>query len=279
MRRIFLTSSLIIFMLSVCPPVTARQQKKALTNADVVAMVKAGLPENTVVLAIQQGPTEFDTSPQALIQLKNQGASPKVLDAMIQAGRPAESQVQTNVPPRTATNANPLSPVPGADDSISYGAVVMVDGDKRVQMKRSQVNARTGGFMMQAVNPFKKTRIQGAINGNHSQLRTTNTSPTFELGLSSDLNPSDYVTLVKLKVRDDRREIEMSRAGITGVSSGFRKDDIVPVTLEELPSSTGGSGLKSYRVKAVNPIPPGEYAVAVGGSLLYDFGVDSTKNP
>lgn len=279
MRRIFLTTSLIIFMLSVCPAVMARQQKKTLTNADVIAMVKAGLPENTVVLAIQQGPTEFDTSPQALIQLKNQGVSPKVLDAMLQAGRPAESQAQTNVPPRTATNANPLSPVPGADDSISYGAVVMVDGDKRVQMKRSQVNARIGGFMMQAVNPFKKTRIQGAINGNHSQLRTTNTSPTFELGLSSDLNPSDYVTLVKLKVRDDRREIEMSRAGITGVSSGFRKDDIVPVTLEELPSSTGGSGLKSYRVKAVNPIPPGEYAVAVGGSLLYDFGVDSTKNP
>jgi hypothetical protein len=272
--------SLIISLALVCPAVTARQQKKALTNADVVAMVKAGLPENTVVLAIQQGPTDFDISAQALIQLKNQGVSPKVLDAMIQAGRPAESQAQTNAPPRTAANAGPLTPVPGAEDSISYGDVVMVDGDRRVQMKRSQINARTGGFMMQAVNPFKKTRIQGAINGNHSQLRTTNTSPTFELGLSSDLNPSDYITLVQLKVREERREIEMSRAGITGVSSGFRKDDIVPVALEELPSSTGGGGrLKSYRVKAVNPIPPGEYAVAVGGSLLYDFGVDSSKNP
>jgi hypothetical protein len=146
-------------------------------------------------------------------------------------------------------------------------------------MKRSQINARTGGFMMQAVNPFKKTRIQGAINGNHSQLRTTNTSPTFELGLSSDLNPSDYITLVKLKVREERREVEMSRAGITGVSSGFRKDDVIAVTVEELPAPVGGGRLKSYRVKAVNPIPPGEYAVAVGGSLLYDFGVDSTKNP
>lgn len=243
MRRIFMISSLIICVVFVCQTVMARQQKKALTNADVVAMVKAGLPENTIVLAIQQGPAEVDTSAQALIQLKNQGVGPKVLDAMIQAGRPAEARVQTSLPPRTATNVNPLSPVPGADDSISYGDVVMVDGDKRVQMKRSQVNSRTGGFMMQAVNPFKKTRIQGAINGNHSQLRTTNTSPAFELGLPSDLNPSDYVTLVKLKVKSDRREIEMSRAGITGISSGFRKDDIIPVTREELSSSTDGGRL------------------------------------
>jgi hypothetical protein len=153
----------------------------------------------------------------------------------------------------------------------------MVDGDNRIQMTRSQVNSRTGGFMMQAVNPFKKMRVQGAMNGNHARLRTTNTSPMFELGISSELNPSDYVTLLKLKVRSDRREIEMFRAGITGGSSGFRKDDMIPVTLEELPNSAGGKGLKSYRIKTVNPIPAGEYALAVGGGLLYDFGIDSIK--
>ena len=129
--------------------------------------------------------------------------------------------------------------------------------------------------MMQAVNPFKKTRVQGAINGNHSQLRTTNTSPTFELGISSDLNPSDYVTVVKLKPRSDRREIEMYRAGVTGVSSGFRKEDMIPVTLEELQNSDGGKRTKAYRIRTVNPIPPGEYALAVGNGLLYDFGIDN----
>jgi hypothetical protein len=277
MRKIFFTCSLIVSMLFVCSTVMAQQQKKALTNADVISMVKAGLPENTIILAIQQGPTDFDTSAQTLIQLKNQGISPKILDAMIQGSKPVEAQTQTNPSPRTASDANPLSPIPGANDPISYGDVVMVDGDKRIEMKRSQINERAGGFMMQAVNPFKKTRIQGAINGNHSQLRTTNTSPMFEVGLSADLNPSDYVTLVKLNVKSDRREIEMSRAGITGVSSGFRKEDMIPVVLEELQASAGGGRLKSYRVKTVNPIPPGEYALAVGGSLLYDFGVDSTK--
>lgn len=274
MRKTISTYFLIASFVFLCASVRAQQQKKDLTNADVIAMVKASLPENTIILAIQQGPTDFDTSAQTLIALKNQGISMKILDAMIQAGTSSESQRQKSSSP-TASNSNPLSPIPVSIDSVNYGDVVMVDGDKRIQMTRSQVNSRTGGFMMQAVNPFKKTRVQGAINGNHSQLRTTNTSPTFELGISSDLNPSDYVTLVKLKPRSDRREIEMYRAGVTGVSSGFRKEDMIPVTLEELQNSAGGKRLKSYRIKTVNPIPPGEYALAVGGGLLYDFGIDS----
>ena len=46
-----------------------------MTNADVINMVKAGLTENTIVLDIQLSPTAFDTSPNALIELKNQGVS------------------------------------------------------------------------------------------------------------------------------------------------------------------------------------------------------------
>jgi len=48
-------------------------EKKPLTNADVISMVKAGLAESTVVLAIQHSATNFDTSPEALISLKSQG--------------------------------------------------------------------------------------------------------------------------------------------------------------------------------------------------------------
>jgi len=63
-----------------------KSEKKPLTNADVVAMVKAGLGESTIVLAIQHSASDFDTSPQALIALKNEGVSQKVLDAMLTPG-------------------------------------------------------------------------------------------------------------------------------------------------------------------------------------------------
>lgn len=272
-----LTTSLVMFLLIACSTAMAQQPKKALSNADVIAMVKAGLPENTVILAIQQGPTDFHTSALKLIELKNQGISPKMLDAMIQSGNPIASPRQANIPSRTASSTNPLSPDSETNEAINYGDVVMLDGSRRIEMTRSRVDARVGGFMKQMVNPFGKTRVQGAINGNHSQLRTTNTSPMFEVGISSDLNASDYVALVKLKAKSDRREIEISRGGITGISSGFRKEDIIPVTVEELQNSAGGKRVKSYRIKTVTPVPPGEYALAVGSALLYDFGIDISK--
>jgi hypothetical protein len=49
-------------------------------------MVKAGLGESTIILAIQHGASDFDTSAQALIALKNEGVSQKVLDAMLTPG-------------------------------------------------------------------------------------------------------------------------------------------------------------------------------------------------
>lgn len=54
-----------------------------ITNSDVISMVKAGIGDQTIILAIQRGPTKFDTSPQALIALKNNGVSDQVLNAIL----------------------------------------------------------------------------------------------------------------------------------------------------------------------------------------------------
>src|SRR5262249_6097911 len=61
------------------------QDSKPITNGDVIAMFKAGLAESTIVLAIQHGPTKCDTSPAALIDLKREGVSQAILDAMLKA--------------------------------------------------------------------------------------------------------------------------------------------------------------------------------------------------
>lgn len=54
-----------------------------ITNSDVISMTKAGIGEQTIILAIQRGPVNFDTSPQALIALKTAGVSDQVLNAML----------------------------------------------------------------------------------------------------------------------------------------------------------------------------------------------------
>lgn len=269
---------LIAYALLCCSTVVAAQETKPLTNADVVAMVKAGLPESTVVLAIQKGPVNFDTSPQALIQLKNQGVGPKVLDAMLQpagAGAPAPAP-QPRTSPATPNPFDPTSLTPGGGVTVASGDVFLVDGDKRIQMKYSTSNARTNSMMGAVVNPFHKTRLKATLNGNHAQLRTANTSPLFEVTLASNVNPSDVIALVKLTPKDDRREIETGRGGITGVSSGFRKGDLVPLTIEEAVGA-GGSSFKVYRAKVVGGLQPGEYALVTQVGAYYDFGVDANR--
>jgi len=82
-------STLLALVLIACIGLSAQTQKsekKRLTNADIAAMVKAGLAESTIILVIQHSESDFDTSPQALIALKNGGVSQKVLDAMLTAG-------------------------------------------------------------------------------------------------------------------------------------------------------------------------------------------------
>jgi hypothetical protein len=268
--------SCLLAAILLCGFITAvGQEAKPLTNADVVAMVKADLPETTVILAIQKGPTAFDTSPQALIQLKNQGVSPRVLDAMLQpAGAPPAPAVQPGAAPVRPNPLDPTALTPGG--GVASGDVFLVDGDKRVQMKYSTSNARTNSMMGAVVNPFHKTKVRDALNGNHAQLRITNTSPAFEVTLPSNVNPSDIITLVKLTPKSDRREIETGRGSITGVSSGFRKIDLVALSLEEA-GDAGGNSFKVYRAKVVSPLQPGEYALVTQVGAYYDFGVDANK--
>ena len=69
---------LLIFLLAL-PIFAQAPTDNVLTNADIVKMVKAGLPESIIVREIQASRTNFGTSPTSLIELKKQGASEKIL--------------------------------------------------------------------------------------------------------------------------------------------------------------------------------------------------------
>jgi hypothetical protein len=70
-------------------PVLAQDSQKTLTNADVVKMVKGGLPESVVVSAIQSSPAKYDISPDALIALQKDGVTAKEMDAIIAESKKA----------------------------------------------------------------------------------------------------------------------------------------------------------------------------------------------
>jgi hypothetical protein len=56
-------------------------------NQDVIKMVKAGLDDALIIAKIGSSKCQFDTSTDALIQLKQNGVSAAVLKAIIGAGK------------------------------------------------------------------------------------------------------------------------------------------------------------------------------------------------
>src|SRR5713226_1408831 len=78
---------------------------EALTNADVIKLVQAGISDSVIIAKIKNSRTQFDTSPDTLIRLKQLGVSDAVLEAMAQATGAIPSG---HTPP--ADPNDPLSP-------------------------------------------------------------------------------------------------------------------------------------------------------------------------
>src|SRR2546428_8471315 len=76
----------------------AQTNTKPLTNDDVIAMVKGGLPETTVINAINAQDSNFDVSATALIKLKQQGVNSKIMDAMLAAANKKHSAATAPAP-------------------------------------------------------------------------------------------------------------------------------------------------------------------------------------
>src|ERR1700722_15365044 len=61
---------------------------KPLTNADVLEMSRAGVPESTIILAIQNTPTKFDLSAEGILALHAAGITEPVLNQMFRTATP-----------------------------------------------------------------------------------------------------------------------------------------------------------------------------------------------
>lgn len=70
---------------SVIPAVSLQQGFSAMTNGDVLMMVKAKLPTDVIIEKINTSDCNFDTFPSVLAELKYRGVPDQILMAMIKA--------------------------------------------------------------------------------------------------------------------------------------------------------------------------------------------------
>jgi hypothetical protein len=116
-------SVLILLAFSICAvTVSFGQTQKPITNADIADMTKQNFDASLIVKDIQSSNTDFDTSPQALIDLKNAGVDRSVMDAMLsaQSRKPSDAIEAVRSTPTSAGGAasDSANPACGANGCL-----------------------------------------------------------------------------------------------------------------------------------------------------------------
>lgn len=108
----------------------AEDAAKPLTNVDVLAMVKGGLGESTIVTVIQSQDGEYNVSATTLLQLKKGGVTQKEMDAMLAASAKRKGAAEAASSPVAAPNAVPAA-VPVAAPALGEPGIEIVQGASR----------------------------------------------------------------------------------------------------------------------------------------------------
>jgi hypothetical protein len=141
----------------------AQGTKKPLTNADVIKMVKAGVPESVVVSSIKSSPANFDVSPDALIALHDAGLTQAEMDAVMAAGKKESSGSSVSA---TAPGLPSVNLVQGDKSNI-----LPIERTQLVETKRkptSMASLAADTTLAAAVQAGVNTAAVGAMSHIHS---------------------------------------------------------------------------------------------------------------
>jgi hypothetical protein len=284
-------------------PALGQDAQKTLANADVVKMVKGGLPESVIVSAIQSSPGKYDISPDALIALQKNGVTAKEMDAIIAESKktPAAAAPDASAAvsekshmPRVTVQGKAAQPIALEKTELAQtktkpSSMSSLAGDSALnQTMRAGVDTAAwdtathvnsgvgssavyqGGSVLSGMMARRKpmmTYVWG-VPGTASKTVLQTTTPSFTVDYANVMgaNPDDFEpTIVKLTPAQNSFRIVGATQGKEDATSNSSADwemyssfleDRVPVNAQKL--KTG-----SYKLAAVSPLAPGEYAVVL----------------
>jgi hypothetical protein len=172
-----------------------------MSNEDVIKLVKAGVSEALVLSSIDSSETQFDTSADALIKLKQAGISDMIIQRMLTK--------------KTGLVIQPVISDKGATCKLatSENLQAIMDGNKQVNLGYRQADidedvsagSTIASFFTLGIAPEKGT-VSARISGNRAINRIKSRTPTFlDLATIEGQLPDDVFALVKLEVKGDDR--------------------------------------------------------------------------
>lgn len=158
--RLVQLTFLLAFSLALAVPCPAQgSTDNVLTNADIVSMLKAGISEDIILREIQISKTNLSTGAAALIELKNQGASERILEAVL------DRHIGTNKSKREsppASHVTARAAAPGSFHLPSIEANVRVkSANDKISVNHDHINVERSGVPVFSV----QWKVKRASNG------------------------------------------------------------------------------------------------------------------
>jgi hypothetical protein len=282
-----------------------------MTNKDVIKLVQAQIPENIIIAKIQQSKTNFDTSVDGLLELKQAGVSDNLIAFIMNPTPAAPGAAPAAAVPPPAAAAPAAAPAPAvtssgpATNSPRPVAATVTNVAARIQPERhveiTQAPANFGVYieqggelkplgriqtkvqiskfrsLLKSVVPFVRQKIDINIPGAHSTSRFEMVRPTFYAFFPPSRDVSKF-KLLQCKITGQA----FNQRTVANASVLFSTEQ----NQDEVPCDIGPTAVRDlYRISPREDIPTGEFGFVEGntGSKstsnieildVYDFGID-----
>jgi hypothetical protein len=226
--------------------------RRAVTNDQVVRMVKAGLDEHIILQTIQEQPGRYDVAPDDLIALKDAGVSARIISAL--QAKTAGLTIRLDPDGRPDRGVVPGPVAPALDEIGVYYKDKTGDW---VPLKTERVVFKSSGWVKNALSDgLIKRDMNGHLEGPKSPL----VLPTgIEILIFTPAGTSaDEYDFLRLEKHKGSRDFRTLTGGLFTSESGSGRDE-----LEFHPERIGP---QMYVFTVPKDIIKGEYGVLPPGS-------------
>lgn len=235
-----------------------------LNNESVIQLVNVGLGDEAIIAKIESSPSDFQTSTDDLIALKNANVSSGVIAAMIQASNKAQATAAAAL---AIDSPDPLVPHP----SGVYVLADWLEEPKMLAIDATTSNqTKTSGFLGYALTSgIAPMSFKAVIPNEQARIRMDQSRPVFyfyfdeataslsnRAGASfwnagAVTSPAEF-SLVAFKVKSNRREAKVGQFNMAGAKAGVMEKDQIPFDYERVAAGV-------FKVVPQRDLPPGEY--------------------
>lgn len=268
-KNIFILLSVIFLVLSLSRSAAAQESTKPISEKGLEDALKiGGLKPQELVGIIDKRGVDFLLTPDVEQQLRGDGATPEVIDAVRSHYRNAALEGDRNTAPAGDSNVEPPHSSYSSGGSLpSAAGVYYKDGSSWVQLHPESVNWKHQGLMHNLTKDsggLLHGEMTGEVAGTHSPA-TMHSPASFLIHTKQGAMLGDYL-LVHLHEKHDNREFKVALGGTSSADSvEFRTAKINDNTYEI--DFTQGAGEYAFFTRSI--VPTGNQSPQSGEVLTF----------